>query len=144
MHTCAQCIHTYTHTMHTCIHVCNHTHTYIYRDTHTHTHAHTKRHRDAHTQKQTHFRPEHRGQAMTHKKTHSRGLRPLPPTPRKSCRRRVFGGAPRTVLKSAWGPVLDSESAVGDLPGPLKVLPRSLPVPPCHFEQHYHSFEHPP
>ena len=60
----------------------------------------------------------------------SRGLRPLPPTPRKRCRRKVAWDAPQSVLKSAWGPVLDSESAVGDLSGPLKVLPRSLPVPP--------------
>ena len=65
--------------------------------------------------------------------THSRGLRPLPPTPRKRRHRNVSWDAPQTVLKSAWGPVLDAESAVGDLSGPLKVLPRSLPVPPCHF-----------
>ena len=61
---------------------------------------------------------------------HSSGLRPLPPTPRKRCRRNVARDAPQTGLKAAWRPVLASESAVGDLSGPLKVLPRSLPVPP--------------
>ena len=38
----------------------------------------------------------------TLKVAHSRGLRPLPPTPRKSCRRVVSGDASEAVLKSAF------------------------------------------
>ena len=41
-----------------------------------------------------------RGPAMI-QNPHSRGLRPLPPTPRESCRGEVSEGASETVLKSA-------------------------------------------
>ena len=40
--------------------------------------------------------------SVTAQNTHSRGLRPLPPTPRKSCRRVVSGDASEAVLKSAF------------------------------------------
>ena len=43
--------------------------------------------------------PRHRVRPQN---THSRGLRPLPPTPRKSCRRVVSGDASEAVLKSAF------------------------------------------
>ena len=85
------------------------------------------------TQTPIHYRDTHRFSIPTGaifrtgiqflKVTHSRGLRPLPPTPRKRCRRNVSWEAPQTVLRSPWDPVSDSESAAGGLSGPLKVVP---------------------
>ena len=65
----------------------------------------------------------HKREALILKSAHSRGLRPLAPTPRKRCRRNVSWEAPKTVLRSARDSVSDSESAAGRLSESLKMIP---------------------
>ena len=47
-----------------------------------------------------------------HKNTHSRGLRPLPPTPKKRCRREVSENASKTVLQSVARSVAHAHSVL--------------------------------
>ena len=63
-----------------------------------------------------------RAAALISKVVHSRGLRPLPPTPRKSCRRLVSRDASETVLEVALGNPKRPGSA-SETPG------RGCPIP---------------
>ena len=76
-----------------------------------------------------------RARALISKVVHSRGLRPLPPTPRKNCRRVVSGDVSEAVLQVALG----NRKVGPKLPFPLRPTVRFPGHLTVKFPQVSHS-----